>query len=343
MHKTLKTSLFAVAALCLLPGLAQAREQIRAVGSSTVFPFVSSAAEEFGKATPFKTPIVEPTGTGGGFKLFCSGLGEDTPDISNASRAIKPSELETCKKNGVTDITEIKLGFDGIVLANSKQSPRYTLTRQQIFLGLAKQVPVKGALVANPYKKWNEIDAALPNEPIEVYGPPPTSGTRDAFVEMVMEKACETMPEFEVAYADKDQRQGACKMLREDGKFIETGENDNLIVQKLTSNPTALGIFGFSFLDQNGGTVQGSVVEGVAPEFETIADGSYGIARPLYVYVKLQHVDKVPGIREFVDELTSDSAMGEDGYLALKGLIPLPAEERAATREAATALQKLAF
>jgi phosphate transport system substrate-binding protein len=307
--------------------VAEARDQIRAVGSSTVYPFTTAVAEEFGKTTSFKTPVVESTGTGGGFKLFCAGIDEASPDISNASRAIKSSEVELCKTNGVKDIAEIKIGYDGIVLANSTKAPHYKLTKKQIFLGLARQVPVDGKLVSNPYKKWNEIDPALPNEGIEVYGPPPTSGTRDAFAELVMQEACKEFPEFVAAYKDEDAFKNACSLIREDGKFVEAGENDNLIVQKLVSNPHALGIFGYSFLEQNGETIQGSHIDGVQPTYENIAAGSYKISRPLYVYVKKAHVGIIPGIKEFIAELTSDKAMGEEGYLSMKGLIPLPKAE----------------
>lgn len=309
-----------------------ARDQIRAVGSSTVFPFVSQAAEEFGKQGQFKTPIVEATGTGGGFKLFCEGVGEHSPDIANASRPIKSSEKELCAKHGVHDVAEVRIGYDGIVLAKQKKSAPIALTTQQIFLALAKQVPVNGKLVDNPYKNWKDVDASLPNTKIEVYGPPPTSGTRDAFVEIVMEKACEAYPEFEAAYPDKEKRKKTCHVLREDGGFIDAGENDNIIVQKLMGNPDALGIFGFSFMLENMSLVQASTVNGVAPSFEDIARGNYPVARSLFVYVKQQHVAVVKGIKEFMTELTSPEAMGDDGYLVDAGLIPLLPEEQAHER-----------
>ncbi|MFZ5791497.1 MAG: PstS family phosphate ABC transporter substrate-binding protein [Pseudomonadota bacterium] len=316
----------AALAVFALAGTAHARDQIRIVGSSTVFPFSTAVAEQFGKSGKFKTPVVESTGTGGGFKLFCAGPGEDTPDISNASRAIKESELETCKKNGVTEITEIKIGYDGIVIANSKAGPQFSLTREQVWKALAKQVPVNGQLADNPYKSWSDVDPSLPNEKIEVYGPPPTSGTRDAFVELVMDKGCKDA--VKPLNLDADAAKKACQAVREDGAFIEAGENDNLIVQKLEANPQALGIFGFSFLDQNADKIQGAKMDGVEPSFETIADSSYEVSRPLFIYVKNQHVGVIPGIKEFVAEFMSDRASGEEGYLADKGLIPLPASER---------------
>lgn len=312
---------------------AEARDQIRAAGSSTVYPFVTAVSEEFGKKGSFKTPIVESTGTGGGFKLFCSGVGIDTPDLANASRAIKDSERALCKKNGVTDIAEIKIGYDGIVLANSVKSAPYSLTLNQLFLALARQVPKGGKLVDNPYQKWSDIDAKLPAKNIAVYGPPPTSGTRDAFVELVMDKGCEAFPEFAKAIPDEKNRKKACGMLREDGKFIEAGENDNLIVQKLVSNPDALGIFGYSYLEENKETVQGATIDGKAPDVEQIMDGSYPISRPLFVYVKKQHIGKVPGINEFMDELTSKSALSGEGYLAAKGLIAPTEKERQEIRK----------
>ena len=315
-------------------GVAHARDQIRIVGSSTVYPFISVVAEEFGKASGMKTPIVESTGTGGGIKLFCAGTGEDTPDISNASREIKKSELEQCKKNGVVDPLEVKIGYDGIVIANSTTEPKASFTTQHLFLALAKQVPQDGKLIDNPYQQWNEIDPALPANPIEVYGPPPTSGTRDSFVELVMEKSCKSLPEFVAAYSDEETRKKTCHVLREDGKFIEAGENDNILVQKLTSNPKSFAVFGYSFLEENAATVQGSTVEGIEATYDSIANGSYAISRPLYIYAKREHIGKIAGIREFLQELTSAKAMGESGYLALKGLIAPSEQERAAAAEA---------
>ncbi len=325
MKKTLLPIVAAVVAISA--GTAHARDQIRIVGSSTVYPFTTAAAEEFGNNTKFRSPIVESTGTGGGFKLFCKGIGEDTPDFSDASRAIKKSEAEMCQKNGVTDIAEIKIGYDGIVVANSKTEKRYNLTKEQLFLALGKQVPSKGKLVDNFYQKWSEIDPSLPDEEITVYGPPPTSGTRDAFAELVLEKACKDLPEFKAVYEDKKVRGKACHMVREDGKYVEAGENDNLIVKKLQANKHSLGIFGFSFLDQNLNTIQGSVIEGVTPTFENISDGSYSVSRPLFVYAKKQNKAFVKGIKEFAQELTSDAALGADGYLSERGLIPLSKDE----------------
>jgi phosphate transport system substrate-binding protein len=320
---------------------AQAREQIRIVGSSTVFPFSTAVAENFGKTTSFKTPVVESTGTGGGMKLFCAGIGDDTPDITNASRRIKKSEFETCIKSGV-GITEVRIGFDGIVLANAKSAPRFTLSKQEIFLALAKDVPgPDGKLIANPYKTWNEINPALPAERIEVLGPPPTSGTRDAFVELAMEGGAKTFDSLKAL--DKKAFKAVAHTLREDGAYIEAGENDNLIVQKLESNPKAVGIFGFSFLDQNADKLQGAIVDGKEPTFENIADGGYAVSRSLYFYVKQQHIDQVPGIKEYVAEFTSDRAWGDDGYLVDKGLIPLPVADRKAMRDSATGMAPLAM
>ena len=319
--KRISVALAAVAGLAITAGAAEARDQIHIVGSSTVFPFTTAVAESFGKAGKFKTPVVESTGTGGGMKLFCAGVGEDTPDITGASRKIKDSEIQTCSQNGVTSITEILIGYDGIALASSKSGPAVDLTRKQIFQALAKQVPVDGKLVDNPYKTWNEIDPSLPNEKIEVLGPPPTSGTRDAFVELVMDKGCEEFPELKAL--EGDAKKAACQSIREDGGYVEAGENDNLIVQKLESNPAAFGIFGYSYLEQNADKLQGAKIEGVVPTFDTVSDKSYPIARELYVYVKNAHVGVIPGIREFIAEYVSTRAMGEEGYLADKGLITL--------------------
>lgn len=317
----------------------EVRKQIRIVGSSTVYPFITVAAEEFGNYSKFKTPIIEATGTGGGFKLFCSGIGEKYPDFTNASRAIKQSEIDRCAENNINEIAELKIGYDGIVLANSVAVERFELTKRQIFLALAKQIPLDGELVDNFYENWNEIDPSLPNQKIEVYGPPPTSGTRDAFVELVLEPSCKGLPEFLAAFPDKKTRKKTCHLVREDGRYIEVGENDNLIVQKLIANKQALGIFGFSFLDENGATVQGSIIEGVEPSFENISNGSYGISRPLFVYAKNAHSGVILGVKEFALELVSDNAIGEEGYLVEKGLIPLSEEDLNKTRKAAETIK----
>lgn len=325
--------LLLIVSLLSFIGNANAAGQIRAVGSSTVYPFVTVIAEEFGRKTAFKTPVVESTGTGGGFKLFCLGSGDGHPDISNASRAIKNSEKELCKKNGVNNVVEVKIGYDGIVIANSKASKKITLSTNQVFKALGRKVPKDGKLIDNPYKKWNQIDSSLPDIKIEVYGPPPTSGTRDAFVELVMEKACKNRSEFKAAYPDKKERKKACHLIREDGHFIEAGENDNLIVQKLLNNTSALGIFGYSFLDQNMENIQASVVDGYEASFANISNGNYPVSRPLFVYVKGDHVDVTPGLKDFVKELISDNAIGSEGYLSYKGLIPLPNNEKEKLQE----------
>jgi phosphate transport system substrate-binding protein len=332
---TLKTLALAAAATVLVVGAAQARDQIRVVGSSTVFPFSTAVAEQFGKMGKFKTPVVESTGTGGGFKLFCAGVGEGHPDITNASRAIKKSEFDDCTKAGVK-MTEVKIGFDGIVLANSKASKPMNLTLGQLYLALAKQVPQGGKLVANPYKMWSEIDKSLPNVKIEVLGPPPTSGTRDAFVELAMEGGC-----GQVSGAKELGLTGSkCHAVREDGTWIDAGENDNLIVQKLVANKDAFGVFGYSFLDQNADKLQGSSFGGTAPTFDNIASGKYSVSRSIFFYVKQNHVGSIPGIKEFVTEFTTDKAWGRSGYLADKGLIPLPDAERKKVATSAQALQQ---
>jgi phosphate transport system substrate-binding protein len=332
----MKKLLLSVLALVFIAGVgnvaAESRDYISIVGSSTVYPFSTVVAENFGKTTKFKTPKIESTGSGGGHKLFGSGVGVQHPDITNSSRRIKKSEVETAMKNGINEIVEIKIGYDGIVIANSKKAKQFNLTRKDIFLALAAKVPNPDGtptVVANPYKTWKDVNPELPDMAIEVLGPPPTSGTRDAFVELVMEtggKKFEFIKAMEKA--DEKQFKSICHMVREDGPYIEAGENDNLIVQKLDANPNALGIFGFSFLDQNADKLQGSVVEGVTPVFEAIADGSYPVSRPLFFYVKKAHVDQIPGIREYLKEFTSEKAWGEEGYLTDKGLIPMPAAER---------------
>ena len=312
--------------------MAAGRDYISIVGSSTVYPFATVVAEQFGKTTSYKTPKIESTGSGGGFKLFCAGVGVEHPDITNASRAIKKSEYDKCQANGVTDIIEVKIGYDGIVLANSKKTAPFQLNRKDIFLALAKDVPDPNGgekLVPNPYKTWKDVNSSLPAQNIEVLGPPPTSGTRDAFVELAMEGGAK---EFDFIKAmkktNKNQYKAVCHTVREDGAYIEAGENDNLIVQKLEANPGAIGIFGFSFLDQNTDKIQGSFVDGVQPTFEAIADGQYPVSRPLFFYVKKAHADAIPGVNQYLEEFTSERAWGEEGYLSEKGMIPMPDAER---------------
>jgi phosphate transport system substrate-binding protein len=321
---------------------ASARDNISIVGSSTVYPFATVVAEQFGKTTSFKTPKIESTGSGGGLKLFCAGVGVEHPDITNASRAIKKSEYDKCMANGVKEIIEVKIGYDGIVVANSKKAAPLKLTRQDLYLALAKDVPDPGGaekLVPNPYMTWKDVNAALPAVKIEVLGPPPTSGTRDAFLELVMEEGAEAFA-F-VKAMDKDGFKAAAHTIREDGAYVEAGENDNLIVQKLDANPDALGIFGFSFLDQNTDMIQGSFVDGVQPTFDAIADGSYPVSRPLFFYAKKAHVGVIPGMQEYLNEFTSEKAWGPDGYLAEKGMIPMPDKEREEYRQNVEALKAL--
>ena len=334
LKRTLLTATVALAAIAAASA-AQARDQIRIVGSSTVYPFTTAVAEQFGKSAG-KTPVVESTGTGGGMKLFCAGVGADHPDLSNASRSIKKSEFEMCQNNGVTDIIEIKVGFDGITFSHSKGASDVTLSKQQIFLALAKEVPgADGKMVPNPNKLWSDIDASLPANKIEVLGPPPTSGTRDAFVELVMRPGAESFDSLKaLAKDDKNAFRKISDTMREDGGFVEAGENDNLIVQKLQANPDAFGIFGYSFLEENQDKIKGAAVEGVKPSFDAIASGEYKVSRPLFVYAKKQHVGVIPGMQEFMDEFVSENAMGEDGYLPAKGLIPLPEEELTKVRDA---------
>lgn len=347
-------------------GLAQAasRDTISIVGSSTVYPFATVVAERFGRnSNNFKAPKIESTGTGGGLKLFCNGAGAETPDVANASRRIKQAEYDTCKANGVAEIVEVLIGYDGIAIANSRKSPQFAISLKQVYLALAKDIPgPDGTLIPNPNKTWKDVDAALPASKIEVLGPPPTSGTRDAFAELAMGGGAKAITSLK-ALADlpaeqPDQIKAAMVKLgipasvydsmqiklgkppkgedvfttvayavREDGAYIEAGENDNLIVQKLDANPNALGIFGFSFLDENSDQVQGSSIDGVVPDAETIASGEYLVSRPMYFYIKGAHVGKIPGIKEYAMEFTSNRAIGEDGYLTEKGLIPLSEEE----------------
>jgi phosphate transport system substrate-binding protein len=318
LSKIIKTA--ALFILFCQPALA--RDYITMAGSSTVYPFARTIAEEFGRNTNFKTPIVEATGTGGGIKLFCLGVGEKFIDFANASRPMEPSELAICNQNNVKNIGEIRIGYDGIVLANSNQAKPYFLTKEQIFLALAEKIPAGNNLIKNPYQKWSDIDKSLPNKEIAIYGPPSTSGTRDAFVELIMEEPCVNNAAFVKAYSDAKARKKICHIIRSDGKFIEAGENDNLIIQKLKNNHDALGIFGFSFLEQNAGIIHGARINGVYPTFENIANNNYKVSRPLFIYFKKDNLTLIAGMKKFVDEIISEDAIGEDGYLIEKGLIP---------------------
>jgi phosphate transport system substrate-binding protein len=327
--KTFASAFALVAAGMLIAGHAEARDQIRVVGSSTVYPFTTTVAEQFGKSAGVKTPVVESTGTGGGMKLFCAGVGVGHPDATNASRRMKKGEFEDCQKNGVKDIVELNIGFDGLTVAQSKQGPAMKLTLGQLFLALAKEVPgADGKLVANPYKNWSDIDKSLPNIKIEVLGPPPTSGTRDSLHELFMEVGAEQIPALKALKAsDKKAFDKAWKTLREDGAYVEAGENDNVIVQKLEANKNAFGVFGYSFLEENAAKLKGVPLNGAAPEFDNITSGKYPGARRMYVYFKKAHVGVVPGIDKFALEYVSNKALGEDGYLAKKGLVTLPKKE----------------
>ncbi len=321
----MKRLLLAASFLTLAVSPSLARDQIRIVGSSTVYPFATVVAEAFAKSTGMKTPIVESTGTGGGVKLFCAGIGEDTPDFVNASRKIKKAEFEICNKNGVTDITEFKIGYDGLTIVMAKSAADLNLTRKQIFLALAKQVPDKdGKLIDNPYKMWNEIDPALPAKKIEVLGPPPTSGTRDSFAELYLKKGTEEFPSLvELAAKDVAAFDTVWKTVRTDGAYVEAGENDNLIVQKIEANPDAFGILGYSFLEENKNKLKAASIEGDQPTYESISLGNYKGSRLLYFYMKKDHLGLVPGMIEYVTEFTSKAAIGEDGYLLDKGLVAL--------------------
>ncbi len=304
-------------------------ERIRIVGSSTVFPFTTTVAERFGRSTPFRTPVVERTGTGGGISLFCEPSGAHKPDIVNASRPIKKTEVELCARNGVNEIIAMQIGYDGIVIGNSIYGDKYKLTVPQLYLALAAEIPTEKGFQPNPYKKWSDIDDKLPRENIRIYGPPPSSGTRDALEELVMEAGCAAVS----PHLSKEIQRKYCIHIREDGYYIEAGENDNLIIQRLVSNPASLGIFGYSFLEQNTDIIQASVINDVEPTIQAISTGDYPVSRSLFVYANKAHMEKVPGIYEFLMEYTSDEAMGEYGYLTDKGLISLMPKLRQQQRE----------
>lgn len=326
-------------AMAAMAGSAAARDQIRIVGSSTVYPFTTAVAEQLGKAGGIKTPVVESTGTGGGMKMFCEGVGENFPDATNASRRMKIGEFESCQKNGVKDVIEMMIGYDGLTFAHSKKSQPLKLTRAQMFLALAKNVPgPDGKLIPNPYKTWNQIDASLPNRAIEVLGPPPTSGTRDSLHELFMEPGAEQIPVMKALKAsDRKAFDAAWKTIREDGAYVEAGENDNVIVQKLESTPGAFGVFGYSFLEENVAKIQGVTIDGVMPDGDTISSLKYGPSREMFVYVKKAHIGIVPGLDKFAVEYVSDKAAADGGYLEKKGLVPVPKEKLAISKANVTA------
>jgi phosphate transport system substrate-binding protein len=336
----------AAVGLAAFAGQTDARE-IKIVGSSTVFPYTQAVAEEFARKGG-QAPTVEGTGTGGGMKIFCGGIGEQHPDITGASRAMKSSEYQDCVKNGVTDITEVLLGYDGLTIAISRQGKKMDLTKAQIYQALAAEVPVDGKIVKNPYKKWSDIDKSLPATNITAYGPPPTSGTRDAFVDLAMRYGCQELPYFKEQKQKLDRAEfrkvlrSTCSAMRQDGPFIEAGENDNLIVQRLIADPTAVGIFGYSFLYENQDKLQAITVGGVEPSMEAIASGQYGISRPLYIYIKNAHRRVIKGMNEFIEEYASDSAMGPGGYLSERGLVVLPKDQLVKTQKAAVAGENMA-
>lgn len=330
MKNTHKLVLAAALALSSVP--AMARDTVSIVGSSTVYPFATVVAERFGRNTDFPTPKIESTGSGGGLKLFCQGVGTQHPDITNASRRMKESEFKLCQSNGVKDITEVQVGYDGLVVANSVKGPDLDISLRDLYLAMAKEVPNPNGteeLVANPYKTWKDVNPALPNIKIELIGPPPTSGTRDSFNELGVEGGCKTFPWLKAMKdQDKNKYKSVCRSIREDGHYIEAGENDNLIIQKLESSPNALGAFGFSYLDQNRALIKAVKINGVSPNMETVGSGEYPMARSMFFYVKKAHVGVIPGIQEYVKEFTNDRAWGDEGYLADKGLIPSPKKER---------------
>ncbi|MBX9684481.1 MAG: PstS family phosphate ABC transporter substrate-binding protein [Hyphomicrobium sp.] len=338
----------AVAATSALSTAAFARDQIRIVGSSTVYPFTTAVAEQFGKSGAGKTPVVESTGTGGGMKLFCAGVGEATPDIANASRPMKKAEFELCQANGVTEVIEIKVGLDGIVLAKSKSGPDLSLQQEEVFLALAADIHDENLkFIPNPNKNWKDVDPLLPDTKIEVLGPPPTSGTYDVFLELVMEKGAKGFGGLR-DMKDADEKNGTkdyekvWKSLRKDGAYVEAGENDNLIVQKIEGTPTALGIFGYSFLEENASKIKPVLIGGIEPTYENIASGKYPASRALFIYVKKAHIGVIPGMKEFLAEYVSTKAIGEDGYLAKKGLIAMPKEDAEKSAKAATELTAMA-
>ncbi len=304
--------------------ISEFRNTVRIVGSSTVFPFAAFVAEKYHRKTGASSPVVESTGTGGGIKMFCNGTGVSTPDIVNASRRMTINEINRCADNKVVQITEIMIGWDGIILAQGQKSTSFNLTRKQLWKALAKRLPVDGQMVANPHTVWSHIDPSLPNISIQIFGPPPTSGTRDVFVERVMSYGCRGAQLIEKM--DEQKRKLACGAIREDGVYIEAGEDDDLIVRRLDNNPDALGIMGYNALERRSRIIRALPINGILPGFETIRDGIYPLARPLFLYIKEEHLKALPEIQSYLNEFLSEAAIGEEGYLSDKGLIPLQDE-----------------
>jgi phosphate transport system substrate-binding protein len=339
MNQIKLASAAALLAAVSMPGVAEARSQMRAVGSSTVYPFAKAVAERVARANPkLGTPIIESTGTGGGFKLFCAGIGARFPDISNASRRIKASEAKSCAANGVTKITEIQIGVDGLALATAKGSGIGAVTQRDVYLALAKTPFGK----PNKAKTWKDVNPKLPAIAIRVYGPPPSSGTRDSLHELMLLPGCETNAGMKaLAKTDKKKHAAICTGIREDGAYIEAGENDNLIVQKLASNPNTLGFFGYSFLEENQSKLKGVSVNGVQPSYQSISTFRYPGARPMFIYIKNAHAGAIPAIRAFAAEFTKESASGPNGYLKQIGLVASPNNVRAKSQLAARNLVPL--
>jgi len=343
---TIKKIALSILAVSALTVSASARDQIKIVGSSTVYPFSSAVAEELGATTKYQTPVVESTGSGGGMKLFCAGNGMNTPDITNASRRMKAKEFKLCEKNGVTDITEAVIGFDGIAFAQSKLNTPFNVTKKQLLLAVAAEVPSKDgkSLVKNPYTLWNQIDASLPSREIVIYGPPKSSGTRDAFEDMILKGQTKKMAVYTNLYkADKVKNKAykKYKKIRTDGVYVPSGENDNLIVTKLNKNRAAFGIFGYSFLMENDDKVQGSKINGVVPTPDTISSGKYPISRSLFFYIKNSHAHKVPAMAEYIDMFMSEDMIGKDSILSEIGLISLPNDRRASLKASVSKRAKI--
>lgn len=339
--KTMPLLLSLLGAIILLspsPLLARKGDQISIVGSSTIYPFAAIVAERFGRSTPFKTPVIESTGSGGGMKLFCAGIGLAYPDVTNASRRINPNEKKSCNDRGIT-ITEFITGNDGIILSNATNGPKFNISIMHIAAALTAELPGGGdsemtALHANKLASWADVDAyvarltnapliGLPALPIKVMVPPPSSGTRDALSTLFMKAGAEKLGIAEQIHYEA---------MREDGAVIEVGENDNLIIEKLVANDQLFGIFGYSFFDLNRDKVQAAILDGTVPDFETIASYEYPGARPLFTYVKREHLNVIPGLREFFKEFISEKAAGFDGYLFSAGLVPLSDDDFAEQR-----------
>ena len=336
--KSLKLTVAALVASAAFAGVAVARDQVQIAGSSTVLPYAKIVAETFGETFPdFKTPIVESGGSSGGLKEFCKGVGPDTIDIANSSRPIKDSEVEACKAAGVTEIQEVKIGYDGIVFATDAGNADLKLEPKDLYQALAAEVVVDGKLVANPYKKWSEVNKDLPDAEIAAYIPGEKHGTREVFEEKILAKGCKdvgALDAIKAVVADEKEQHAKCVAVRKDGLAVDIDGDYTETLARIAANKSGIGVFGLSFYENNADKLKVATVNGIVPSTETIASGEYPVSRPLFFYVKKAHLGVIAGLKEYVEFFTSDDMIGPDSPLAEYGLVAAPDAEREEIRKA---------